>query len=301
MADRISTFSTHNNTVTDILQAQSDLARLSRQISSGREANTFKELGSDTTRVLDLESVVSASNSFIRSNDIIISRLQVMDLAVQQLEDVAAEAAQQIVIERSSSGANFDLGGFARSALQQIEQSLNTKQGGRSLFAGSKTNLDPVQNLELNSNIINGEVNDSYYQGDNLLFSVQASEQLQLEYGVKANEPAFQKLIGGLHLAIAAEQSGVDLDMQRAAELIEESVRELTEVRSRVNSDIITLRSANDRHEKLKLQLNETLNDITGVDVVEASIQVALNEAVLTATLQTFTRISNLSLSNFIN
>ncbi len=303
MVDRVTTAGTYRTAIADIGQAQVKLAELQQQISSGRKASTFTELGSDIVGVLDLESSIKASDRFISGNKIVLTRLQVQDQAVSQLERIASDLRSQLVLERSN-GSVLNLAAFARSALAQVADSLNTQQGGRYLFSGSRTDQPATteETLINNSNIIEGNPTSSYYQGDALKFSIRASAQLNLEYGVTGNEPAFQQLIGALHEAIASEDpaNNSTQKLDHAFELVNEAVDYLTVVRSRINDDIVTLGKVNDQHALTRTQLQQVLSDVTGTDVVDASIQVSLGQAVLTATLQSFARITSLSLTDYL-
>jgi len=303
MVDRISTFSQHRKTVDDVLRVQGNLARIQGQISSGRKASTFGELGSDIRQVLDLESSIKSTGRFVQSNQVVISRLKTMDTSISQLQSLASDLSQQLALERSAVGADLDLTEFAKTTLARVSDSLNAQNAGRFLFAGSKTDLPPIAAGALNtSNIVNEAPSASYYQGDSLKFSTKASLELDVEYGITANDEAFQDLIGALNFAIRSESSTGfgDDDLQSAIALVESSLDKLGRLSSQVNTDIITLTSVNDQHKRAEINLKESLSDTIGTDVVEASIQAALNEAVLTATLQTFTSLSRLTLSEFL-
>lgn len=305
MVDRISTFAQHQRAVDDIGKLQTDLAKLSDQISSGRAAATFTELGGNISRSLDLESSINSISRFVDGNKIVLSRLKTMDLAVSKIEQVAADLAGNLVLERSSGNA-LNLREFARAALSQVQDSLNSNQAGRFLFAGGKTATPPVSGLTINSNIIDGDATANYYAGDDLVVSVKASSELEINYGIKANDVAFRNLIGALNLAIEAEDnansSGISnsSDLDDALDMVNDAIDELARVRNQVNSDILTLDGVNTQHERVKTQLNTSLTDIIATDVVGASIEVSLNEAILTATMQSFVRISGLTLSDFL-
>jgi flagellar hook-associated protein 3 FlgL len=299
MGDRISTYSIHRNAVSEFTRLQSDFAKIQQQISSGQKAATFTELGNDLTAVANLQNSITGAAKFVDNNKVVATRLTTMDLALQQMQQVASDLKSNLVIA-NSSGEVFDIRAFADNALQQVQDNLNVKSNGRSLFAGGKTTQDAVGDLRFVSNILNDEPSANYYQGDDLVFSTQASENLTLDYGVKANDPVFQNLISALHMAAQFGETRNNADYQQADVYLNNALDGLISVRGGVNTDRISLETANAQHNRFSDQLTIVLNDKTGVDIVEATIRSSQTEATLSASLQTFARISKLSLADFL-
>lgn len=305
MADaiRTSSLATHTRAVSDMGRLQADLAKIQQQISSTRKASTFGELGNDTNRVLDLEASITQVKRFQSNNNVVSNRLAVMRQAVTEVQNIASQFRQQVIIERSNGNVQ-DLSAFARSALSQIEGALRVEDNGRYVFSGGKTDRPPIADGQLqNSSLIGGVPTDNYYQGDSLIFTQRAGEQTELEYGVTANDPAFVKLIGAINLAIEGEAEGAGADgfYRQSLDLIAEVVEaELPRVGYAIDSNKLRLQTINDEHSKVEVQLKSFLDDVAATDVVGASIDLSLTESVLTASMQTFARISRLTLSDYL-
>lgn len=300
MTTRISTQALHIRTVGDITRLQAGLAETQKQISSGVKTDSFMVLGTDINRAQDLEASVNATKRFRDNNSVALTRLKSMDLAASQIQDVASGLASALITENSPSSEVFDLGEFARNALKQVESALNVTQAGRSLFAGSKTDQPAVGDLVLTNNVVGGVTNADYYNGDAFLASVQASDTLNVEYGITAGDQAFQDIIGALHKAIELDESGGETNSAQADALLQSAIQGLAGVRTKINNDIVTLNETNDQHDRVQVQLNDALSKLMGTDIVGASIESALNEATLTATMQIFGRMSSLSLVDFL-
>ncbi len=300
MVGRVSTYAIHNQSVGDFSRLQAELAKLQQQISSGRKASTFAELGTSLTTVVNLEASITSANKFVDSNNRIISRLGLMESSVTQLQDMAADLMSKMPLELGSSGEDFNITEFSQNALEQVRDLLNTKEAGRSLFAGGKTNINPVGDLRYVTNVLDGNATANYYQGDDQVFSTNASENLSVEYGIKANDQAFQDLIAAYHKIMDYEASGTDADYEEAYGFVQSAVAGLNAMRSSIGLDMGALEDSNAQHEATSALLTDSLNDEIGVDLVEATIKSSLTEATLTATLQTFSRISQLTLSDFI-
>ncbi len=300
MAERISTADIYNRTTASITNTQLDLAKLNKQITSGKKADTFTGLGNDVNRVLSLEASIKESERFIRGNQTIVNRLNVMDLALSQMIEVAQQFKSNIANELSPSAPSQNLSAIADNTLDIIADSLNRQEASRSLFAGSKTDTPAVGDLKAVTNLLDGQPTANYYLGDDLTFTIQATRQTTVEYGIKANDTAFQNLIGAVNMAISAEESGLHENMVTASDMLDDALSQLINLRSKIGANIETLEDSNVQHEGVKFQLESVLGQVTETDIVQASIEVSMNEALLTATMQTFARITSLNLTDFL-
>ena len=298
---RVTTPQLFNTTITGINDIQQDLAKLQRQITTARKADTFQELGSDVIRVLELETSIATADRFIDTNKTVIKRLQTTDSAISAIQKIALDFKVALTRENSSSGPAQDLTGLAENALDNITDQLNKKDGSRFLFAGSKTDGAAVGDLKLFSNLINNVPTANYYRGDDVVFTTKASESLDVNYGIKANDDTFKNLIGAIHKAIEAEASGENDTLVTAGTLLDNAMEQLITMRSGIGINQQTMEGANKQHTIVKTQLEDFLGDVIDTDIVEASIRVAENQALLTASMQTFVRLSQLTLSDFLN
>ena len=304
----VPTTSLYENTTKSFNRLQGNLAELSAQISSGIKADKFTELGSAISRVADLEGSIKITNRYMEGNNSVIADLKSMDSAVAQLQEVATELLQNLVLKRSPSGEAISLTDFADAALDQTGDALNTSFNGKMLFSGSKTDKLAVDvGLLADFNVIEGESVSPYYKGDNYVQSVQASKNLNLDYGIKADEEGFKDLVAAINLAVKAEENlsndkkGFDDDvLEKSVDMANLAVKGLASIRNRINTDIVTLEQTNSVHKRVDLQFNQVLSESIATNIIEATTKVAQNEATLNALFQTFSRISNLSLVDYL-
>jgi len=304
----VPTTSLYENTTKSFNRLQGNLAELSAQISSGVKADKFTELGSAISRVADLEGSIKITNRYMEGNNSVIADLKSMDGAVAQLQEVATELLQNLVLKRSPSSEAISLTNFADAALDQTGDALNTSFNGKMLFSGSKTDKLAVDvDLLANFNVIDGKSASPYYKGDSYVQSIQASKNLNLDYGIKADEEGFKDLIGAINLAVKAEENlnsserGFDDDvLEESVDMANLAVKGLASIRNKINTDIITLEQTNSVHKRVDLQFNQVLSESIATNIIEATTKVAQNEATLNALFQTFSRISNLSLVDYL-
>ncbi len=298
MVSRISTLSVFQTAINDIGRSQAELARLTRQVSSGREAANFVEMSGKIGRVQDLERTLARTQGYVDNNNLVISRLNQIETQLTSLEDIATDLISNIITRRSGTVEDsFDLGSFARDQLALVTDALNGQSEGRFLFAGGRTDTPPVGDIINNSNLgSSNQPTGTYYNGDSTIQQVRATDQLTLQYGVTADNEAFQKLIAALHLAVEGHGFDSDTTLETAQTLAEEALDAITVIKSSVNNDIVTLTRVNNLHATLQEELSVVLQDEAGINFEDVAIQLSLNETILLATFQNFARISNLRL-----
>jgi flagellar hook-associated protein 3 FlgL len=313
MVSRISTASVFTGTIATFGGVQSDMAELTRQISSGRAAKDFKDLGNKTRLVFDLESKLSRTEGQVDGNKLVLIRLNNMNDSMQQLEDIATQFRNNLLTERSGAATALPLADLTKAQLSQVQQALNASVNGRFLFAGTRTDGAPVSDLAGTSNLIDASGNNvlptsetigtpsaNYYQGDDGEVTVRATDQLTVNYGITADDPAFQKLIGAMHMAIQAETRGDQEELAQAVDLVNEAIDGIINHRNAINNNLQILQSVNELHENFKTYLGQTISEQTGVDIAASTTKLALNQTILQATFQNFARISGLKLVDFL-
>lgn len=177
---------------------------------------------------------------------------------------------------------------------------MNTQIEGRYLFAGARSDSPVVGDIVNVSNFVSGVATDNYYKGDNVDLKIKASDELEVDYGIRGNDSAFVKLIGALHKSIEAETAGGDDELAEAINLVTESIDRLAVLQNEIGNNMKLLESANSLHGNSSTYFRQVKADISGTDIAEASIKVSLDETVLQATFQTFAKLSSLRLIEFL-
>ena len=151
--------------------------------------------------LLSLEDSNSRAEQYIQNIDRASGRLNIMESAVGTLVDRATYVLGQLAIAVNADNAdNIALDDLGDSYLTDTAAVLNTRHEGRSLFAGSRGNLDPVDLSGYDPTAgwppaVPGAVDTSYYQGDGVTATARADDGFELDYGATADEPGFEKLM----------------------------------------------------------------------------------------------------------
>lgn len=305
---RVSTIGLQQASLGDMTRLQSELGNLQQQISGGRNARSFQELSArgQTERILSFENQSQRADSYIRNNIIINNRTESYNSATSNLIDVAEQLRNLLVQRRTPTSADsLPFTELTDSYLATIKANLNTQIEGRYLFAGSKTDTRPVNNIETANytfDPVTGKrvFNNKYYEGDNVTLTTQASDTLTLDYGVTASDPAFQELIGAIHLALEGHNKNDDSILSEAVELVTKTISDLTTVQAKLNNNITILNQTNIEHTDLKTFFDQSVNDVTETDVGAATIRLSSIQTTLQASFLAYSKITSLKLSDFL-
>ncbi len=133
--------------IREISNNRSEISDLSRQLASGKKAESYGGLGSDRTMALSLRAEKSQIEGFRDTITMAQTRVKVMDTVVGQMREQSTQMRSQLLV------AGFEVLGNgqtqtqvqARSRLAEAVDLLNTDVAGRQLFAGAKTDETPVR------------------------------------------------------------------------------------------------------------------------------------------------------------
>jgi flagellar hook-associated protein 3 FlgL len=212
-----------------------------------------------------------------------------------------ADDFQDLLIQRQNPGSGealqFEVS--AQGILKSLAAQLNTAQEGRYLFSGTKTDVPPIKD-EIPPPFTPSIPDDLYYQGNNDDISARVQENFEVQYNVRANDPAFQKLFAAIHLGIDAASSSDSVNLTTATAMVTEAVDELIAVRAKVQQDVVNIGEINERHEQLNLYWKGFSEKIIKTDLLSASTEVAMGEAILQASFSSFSKLNQLRLTDFL-
>ena len=119
---------------------------LSRQLVTGKKAETYGGLGSDASVVLSLRDQISSLEGYVKTMELVNLRLGVQSTALTRMDEIAS------TLRTDSLTTSFDLTGAGQTQLQlsaasqfdEIASLLNTELEGRHMFGGRDTAAPPV-------------------------------------------------------------------------------------------------------------------------------------------------------------
>lgn len=299
VSTRIGSLALINDTLRDVSNSQTRLGDLQQQISSGLKSRDFAGLNGSVEQFTQVNGQIERAQQFAINNRLNISKLQTTDIALANIGELADQIKNAIV---GTNGANIGTSNLAQQVtdlLASIGGELNANFNGAFIFGGTDTLNPPVPSTSV-TNTANGIPDDNYYEGSKQNATLRADERTELEFPVRADDIAFQKIYAAARQAINAVNSQDTTQLQAAQQLIQDGLRDLTAVRSRLGGTVNNVQQTDARLKDLRTYWQQLSDGISKTDIVEASTEVAGYQAILQATFQVYARLSQLRLSDFL-
>ncbi len=295
---RVTTQALHQTTLGDVTRVQSNIANLQNQISSGRKTDNFQGLGNQVEHFVQLESRISKSETYIENNAIVLSRVNTTRVVVDDIIDLVDDIENFIVSSRNV-GANesLDFNNQISSMRDRLDEMLNTNFDGRYLFGGTRTNAPPISDNPVP--LTPGVPDANYYEGSSEDVVARVDDNIEINYGVRADAEGFQKVYAAISLAIESE-GGSDPERANALDLIQDGLQDIIAEQTTVNSNIVAIENITARHNDLQTYWAGVSGSLINTDIVEASTQLAVDQTVLQAAFQSFASLNRLRLIDFL-
>jgi flagellar hook-associated protein 3 FlgL len=305
MPNQIFTSSAHNNrmNIDNMQKLQKNIANFAAQGASGQKAVDYLGISKiiPLESSIDLAEKLKQTSSSLINNDEILRRLRQMDNALDGLIEIATSMQADMASRSSPIGSSMQLSETIKNQyFPAIADNLNTNFQGRYLFAGSKTNVRPVANLENHTNVINNSITANYYQGNGDILTAKVSDNLNLAYGINADNAAFRNIIAGANKMLSSDVSGNQKEMAATSTLIKTSLDQLIALRASINNNSKVIEDVQDSLETKKFYLEKEFIEINAVDHPTLSIAMAQEKLTLFSSFKMTTMLSEMSLINFL-
>ena len=208
---RVADIAQHTRVQGFISSAQSRVNELQTQIGSGRKSQEYFGISRKAERLVSLEATHTRTTQYVKNNQTIERRLQTMESNISQIFDVMTGYKTLLVDAlNAQNSADLNMPVRAQEMLNQISSLLNVEEDGRYLFAGSMTNVQPVDYTGLPPTYVVPTVNGAssgYYQGNSQVLAVRAGDNFDVDYGVTANELGFEQAMNALGANVISIQN----------------------------------------------------------------------------------------------
>lgn len=317
MVTRIGTFTNQQLILQATLRNQARFSETQLQVATGKKTQSFSGIPQETSRLANLKNELSKSEQFVKNIDAVTKRLDLMEFGLEQIDDAAREMRSLIRASINGDAADTNnLAALAQQFLDQIVEIMNLRDDSRYLFAGTRTDTQPV---DLANGVytaptpppFDSTVDTGYYQGDSAIAEVRIDDGVVVQYGILADESAFEKIIRALdHVAqttfttpiTTAEKTMLNDAIAAITEAVEDNGTDKTigELTADVVLDLRLLNSQREKHQQYINFASETIADIENVDPAEAVTYLNFQQVQLQASYQLVARIGSLSLANFL-
>ena len=299
---RISSYNLQQNTLGNAIGVQAKLFELQNQISSGYKTSTFQGLFGEVEAYTSLDDKIQRTDQYMKNNAITSSRINLMLESSSAVRDVATQARNIILTRRNDTGGENGAG-FVNQMQQlwiTISGELNASVEGRYLFGGIRTDTPPVDNtfpsLENDSN----SPEDSYYQGAKSNTQIRLQDDYDIPITARADDVSVQNIFAAFATAVEGHNNNDDTLLARAYDLMSQGLDDLGTMEVDLATIQVNMDNVAARQDKMMLYWRGVKENIVNTDLVSASTEVATNQGILQAAFQSFARINQLNLSDFL-
>jgi len=300
MPTRVTQLSQQNLTLRNVLNTQQRVRDAQIQIATGRKSLDYTGIAEDSARLVSLKAIKVRTDQFVKNNVVVNNRLQLMDTALSTIFDSVSNLRTLIIQARNDAGGSeVPLAEVARNLLDVVTGQLNTKDNGRFIFAGSKTNTQPVT-VPVPTPATYGVPEATYYKGDAVQLTARIDETTTITYGMTADRTAFQQAIGAIQAAIQGDSTNNNALLDTALNLATSALQSIAGFRAEVGSDELTIEKANQRNSDFVTFVEGRASDIENVDVAATTARLATETTILQASFLSLSRVTRLSLVDFL-
>jgi flagellar hook-associated protein 3 FlgL len=302
----VTTIEQQNRMLQYLQQMQSQGATLEEQIATGQKSQTYAGIAPQAAQVISLQATQSLQQGYMNTIDTVDTRLQTMSLAMQNIATIATSFENTLANSAfTPSGASVQQ--TAQQLLVELGSYMNTQDGSRYVFSGNQTSTPSFNPAGLpNPGDLSTNVAADYYGGDSGIAQATVDHNVNLQYGVTGDNPAFEQIVRVLNFfansATPLSQSNpADVaNVQQAQQMLAnagQAVQQLVATAGEQQADLKQLKTA---HQNAITLANTSLNNIRQVDSATAITELNTLQTQLQASYQTINVLQSLSLANYL-
>jgi flagellar hook-associated protein 3 FlgL len=300
MITRLGTFAKHNRTQDYIRKVNLTAYDLQTQISSGKKAQVYSTIAPDAARLVNTESIKDRTKQYVSNIVQVGNKLDTMEVQLRSMLDNAIQMKTTLVQAVHNRNGDFmALGQQADQLIDQTANLLNTSNGDVYLFGGTRTTTLPVDVHDFNAAPNASTIDDGYYKGDQTSLFTKIDKDFTLNYGVRADDPAFEEYFRALRL-VKNNPGNVD-NLRDAMVLVDKAIDGINRHVSTVGAQGEQLERSRKRHEDNLAVLEQIIGSIEDTDVIEATSLLSNQETILQASYAAVARLNRISLADYIN
>ncbi|KAA3451805.1 flagellar biosynthesis protein FlgL [Mesorhizobium sp. SARCC-RB16n] len=129
------------------MRMQADLVKATKESSTGKVADVGLALGGRTAQSVTFSRDLDRLNVVIDSNGLVAARLSSTQTSLGQLSGVAQTFLSSLTTASSGDNSDSLTQSTGQTAIQQLASILNTSVNGEYLFAGTNTDVKPINDF----------------------------------------------------------------------------------------------------------------------------------------------------------
>ncbi|GMG83854.1 hypothetical protein LNKW23_30680 [Paralimibaculum aggregatum] len=301
---------------------------------TGRLADPVAALDGRIGEALSIERALESIAGYRSSIALAETRAQATQAVFEQIRGLTDDLANQaqVALENQTTGGLEIASTVAGEALFTLTSALNTRVGGRSIFAGNAgdspaiveagtilaevtTIVEAAPNAGIAAADLRAAFDDAgglfetalYLGGNGDAPSAEVAAGERVDHGARADDPAIRDLLRAVAALATAYDPDAVLTGDDRRKLAESAVRDLRDtvepinrLSARVGVAEARIETVKARHVTEEAALTRSYNALTGADTLLAASHLQEVEGQIEVLFLTTARLANLSLVNFL-
>jgi flagellar hook-associated protein 3 FlgL len=314
-------------------ELKQDMQRLTLEISTGQVADIRTALGGNVAYLNDLDRSLTKLDGYKLAGLEAQQFSGGVQTALGRISDLNALFRDSLLTATNSSigeGAS-DLQLIAKDTLDQTISALNTQVSGRTLFAGTATDVQPIASIDdllagLSAAVTGAATVDDlftaaqawfddpagfgatgYLGSDTTLAPVALSDSDTVEFDLRGDHHVLRDTLRNLALMAMADDPALGLSNAQKSELVHRTVTnvftnvdDVIQLRASVGTTEANIESATVRQSSERSALEMARNNLLSVDPFEAATELEQVQFQLQSLYAITARSSQLSLVNYL-
>ena len=305
---RISTSQMQDRGVTAMLDGQSELSKTQQQLATGKRILTPSDDVYGTTQILALNRVIDTHKQYGENADVVEARLNQEESSLTQNIDVLQRIRELAIGASNPTLTTGVRGNFAAEVRELLEETFSiantSDENGDYIFSGFNVDTAPFTETEVPAG--SGLYNYAY-TGDLGQRNIQIGETRFIPVGdpgqtvymdIPETGGGTQNVFETIEqFAVALETGAAIGDIVNDLDL---AMNHFSEFRTKAGSRQNAIDSHRVLNEDIIFQGQKTLSSVEDLDYAEAISRLNLQLNTLQAAQQSFAKIQNLSLFNYL-
>ncbi len=254
--------------------------------STGKNSQTYSGYGAGAKPIVTLTHKKDSMDRHISDNQYKIGRQDIMVATMRGLLDITSDFRTKLASLRSATPLEPSVfQGLVERGLDHVQALLNKTDNGEYLFAGS-LNIAPVDLTKMPESVgSNSGPILTYYQGNDDELVVQIADGLNINYGVRANEPGIEKIIRAMKMSLDQDM-GSDMNsslLTQSMELAEKATTEISQILAKIAENQRYVIDINEQIKDDKVYVEQTLSVMQDADLPEVLTDLARHQTQLMA------------------
>ncbi|MBT9470666.1 MAG: flagellin [Pseudomonadota bacterium] len=307
---RVTTGGNYSRVLSNIMLAQQRQMDAGDKLSTQQNGSNLKDYARNAEMLTAMRSVESRLGGYLEQNKMVSDKLTTQDFSLNQLGDAAA-AAKTAIEEAIATGRTDTLMQELGAQFSNSVSAMNSRYGGKYLFAGGKIETEPVtaQTLQDLTNPVTPAISD-FFQNDDFITEHKVDDATVVKTGLLASDMGAEiltafKAMQAFHEGAGGPLSGNMTDAQRT--FLEQQLKVWDDAASNVIDKTARNGMMQARVENVKTDLGTRQDSLKGMigDIVDANmpeVTVHLEQATLAlqASTQVFLTLRDSSLVNML-